>query len=194
MKNSIVQHQTQLEQDLLALHTGNSQTKQWFNQSVLNILEAKSMSTFARCDAISEAFASLDSKIDYIKEQQRLLSNLKKQLELAKEYGKEEVSKALLSLGVSKLEGLKVSSITVSKAKDISVAKLVIEDEEALIEEGYFNVILDKEAVERDLLSADSRHQVEKYANMKIEMQHKPATMRINKRKSISQDETSLVA
>lgn len=194
MRNSIIQHQTQLEQDLLALHTGNSQTKQWFYQSILSVLEIRTMSSFAKCDAISEAFASLDSKIDYIKEQQKLLVSLKKQLELAQAYGKEEVSKALLSLGVSKLEGLKVSSITVSKAKDISVSKLVIEDEESLIEEGYFNVVLDKEAIERDLLSADNRHQVEKYVNMKIEMQHKPATMRINKRKTISQNETSLAA
>ena len=33
---------------------------------------------------------------------------LKKQIEIAKELAKEEVSKALLSFGVTKLEGMKV--------------------------------------------------------------------------------------
>ena len=33
MKNPILQYTPQLEQDLIALHTGNNQAKQWFYQS-----------------------------------------------------------------------------------------------------------------------------------------------------------------
>ena len=143
---------------------------------------------------MAEVFTSIDVKIDYIKEQQKLLASLKKQLEQAKTYAKVEVSDVLISLGVSKLEGLAISSITASKPTDKSVAILEILDEDALLNAGYFKVEIDREAVEKALLSADQRHEVEQYANMTIELVHKPATIRINKRKTLAQDEPTQIA
>ena len=183
-----------LEQDLVALHSGTSQSKEWFQQSVMDILKAPTQSSFAKADRIAEVFVSIDVKIDYIKEQQKLLASLKKQLELAKGYAKVEVSNALISLGVTKVEGLAVSSITATKATDKSIAKLVILNEDELMNRGFFKVELDKESVEKALLSADQRQEVEKYADMTIELVHKPATIRINKRKSIAQEEPTQIA
>lgn len=190
MNHPILQYTPQLEQDLIALHTGNIQAKQWFYKSVINILENQKLSSFTKADQIADAFISLDSKLDYIVEQQRLLSSLKKQIEIAKEFAKEEVSKALLLFGVTKLEGMKVSSITASKETVKSVAKLEILNEDELIKAGYFKVELDLQAVEEALLSADKREEVKDYADMKIEKVVKGATIRINKRKSgLSNDE-----
>ena len=185
---------SQLEQDLLALHSGTTQSKEWFNQSVMNILQAPTQSSFAKADRIAEVFTSIDVKIEYIKEQQKLLASLKKQLELAKTYAKVEVSNALLSLGVPKLEGLKISSITATKPTDRSTATLEILDKDELLNRGFFKVEIDKEAVEKALLSADQRHEVEEFADMKIELVHKPATIRINKRKSLAQDDSIAIA
>lgn len=195
MNHPILQYTPQLEQDLIALHTGNVQARNWFYQSVISILENQNLSSFSKCDAISEAFISLDSKLDYIVEQQRLLASLKKQIEIAKELAKEEVSKALLSFGVTKLEGMKVSSITASKETVKSVAKLQILNEEELLKAGYFKVELDLQAVEEALLSADKREEVQNYADMKIERVVKGATLRINKRKNgLASAELSLAA
>jgi len=191
---NLTSQSSQLEQDLIALHSGTPQSKEWFNQSVMNILKAPTQSSFAKADRVAEAFTSLDVKIDYIKEQQKLLASLKKQLELAKSYAKVEVSHALISLGVTKLEGLAISSITASKPTDKSVAKLEILDEDSLMNAGYFKVEIDREAIEKALLSADQRHEVEEYANMTIELVHKDATIRINKRKTIAQDEPIQIA
>ena len=185
---------SQLEQDMIALHNGTPQSKEWFNQSVMNILEAPTVSSYEKSDRLAEVFVSLDVKIDYIKEQQRLLASLKKQLELAKSYAKEETANALISLGVKKLEGLTISSITATKATDKSIAKLEILDEDALMNAGFITVELDREAVEQALLSADQRHVVEQFADMKIERVHKAATIRINKRKSFAQDEPATIA
>lgn len=195
MNHPILQYTPQLEQDLIALHTGNVQARNWFYQSVISILENQNLSSFSKCDAISEAFISLDSKLDYIIEQQRLLANLKKQIEIAKELAKEEISKALLSFGVTKLEGMKVSSITASKETVKSVAKLQILNEDELLKAGYFKVELDLQAVEEALLSADKREEVKDYADIKIEKVVKGATIRINKRKNgLASDELSLAA
>ena len=185
---------SQLEQDFIALHSGTAQSKEWFQQSVMNVLEAPTVSSYEKSDRLAEVFIALDVKIDYIKEQQRLLASLKKQLEQAKSYAKEETANALISLGVKKLEGLTISSITASKPTDKSVAKLEILDEDALLSAGYFKVELDREAVEQALLSADQRHEVEQFADMKIERVHKAATIRINKRKSFAQDEPTTIA
>jgi hypothetical protein len=195
MNHPILQYTPQLEQDLIALHTGNNQAKQWFYQSVINILENPKLSAFTKADQIADAFISLDAKLDYIIEQQRLLANLKKQIEIAKELAKEEVSKALLSYGVTKLEGMKVSSITASKETVKSVAKLQILNEEELLKAGYFKVELDLQAIEEALLSADKREEVQDYTDMKIEKVVKSATIRINKRKNgLASDELSLAA
>lgn len=195
IKNPLLQYTPQLEQDLIALHTGNVQARDWFRQSITNILENPKLTSFYKCDAISEAFISLDVKLQYLKEQQRLLANLKKQLEIAKDLAKEEVSKALVSFGVNKLEGMKVSSITASKESVKSVAKLEILNKEALLRAGYFKVELDIPAVEEALLSADKRAEIQDYADMKIEKVVKGATIRINKRKGgLEDDELSLAA
>lgn len=195
IKNPLLQYTPQLEQDLIALHTGNIQARDWFRQSITNVLENPKLTSFYKCDAISEAFISLDAKLQYLKEQQRLLANLKKQIEIAKELAKEEVSKALVSFGVNKLEGMKVSSITVSKESVKSVAKLEILDKEALLRAGYFKIELDIPAVEEALLSADKRAEIQDYADMKIEKVVKSATIRINKRKGgLENDELSLAA
>lgn len=195
MNRPILQYTPQLEQDLIALHTGNNQAKQWFYQSVINILENQNLTAFTKADQIADAFISLDSKLDYIIEQQRLLANLKKQIEIAKELAKEEVSKALLSFGVTKLEGMKVSSITASKETVKSVAKLQILNEEELLKNGYFKVELDLQAIEEALLSGDKREEVQDYADMKIEKVVKGATIRINKRKNgLACDELSFAA
>ena len=183
-----------LEQDLVALHSGTPQSREWFTQSIMNILQTPTQSSFAKADRIAEVFISIDVKIDYIKEQQKLLASLKKQLEVAKNYAKIEVSNSLISLGVTKLEGLAVSSITVTKATDKSVAKLVILDEDELLNRGFFKIELDKEAIEKALLSADQRDEVKDYADMAIELVHKPATIRINKRKTVAHEEPTAIA
>ena len=193
MKNLTTQTSV-LEEDLLALHSGTPQSKEWFNQSVMNILNAPTQSSFAKADRVAEVFTSIDVKIDYIKEQQKLLASIRKQLETAKAYAKVEVSDALISLGVMKLEGLAISSITASKATDKSVAKLEILNEDELLNRGFFKVELDREAIEKALLSADQREEIEEYANMTIELVHKPATIRINKRKTVAQEELTQIA
>lgn len=193
MKKLILQNTSLLEQNLIALHTGNETAKKWFSQSLQEVLESN-VDSYSKCDVIADIFTSIDSKLSYIKDQQDLLSNLKKQLELAKNHAKEEVSTLLSSYGLSKLEGLKVSSITVSEESNKHVPKLEIYNKDELLKLGFFTVILDEKAVEKALLSADTRPEVQEYADIKLEIQKKSATIRINKRKSLTYDETSHLA
>ena len=185
-------HSPKLEQELVGLHNDSSNSKEWFYDSLIAILENQNISHYKKSDTIAEIFTSLDSKVDYIKEQQKLLANLKKQLELAKSNGKEQVAKALSSFGISKIEGLAYSSITVSEATQKTNSKLLILNEKALLHAGFFTVVLDTKAVEQALLSADQRHEVEQFADMEISTTNKPASIRINKRKSLPSESTEI--
>ena len=178
-----------LEQSIVGLHTDSPTSKEWFYDSVISILTNDKLSFYKKSDIIAEAFLELDSKLDYIKEQQRILASLKKQLESAKAIGKTQVAKALQSLGVEKLEGLSVSSISVTKESRSTTATLEVLDEQALIHAGFFTVVLDKEAVQQALIS-DQRDEVQDYCDMKITTKTKPTTIRINKRKSVITDDS----
>lgn len=179
-----------LEHSIVGLHTDSPTSKEWFYDSVISILSNDKLSFYKKSDIIAEAFLALDSKLDYIKEQQKHLASMKKQLESAKVIGKSQVGKALQSLGVEKLEGLSVSSISVTKESSSTKVTLEILDEQALIHRGFFTVILDKEAVQNALLSADQKQEVQEYADMNITTTTKPTTIRINKRKSVTTDDS----
>ncbi len=181
-------HSSKLEEGLVGLHSNSLSSKAWFYDSIIAILENPNISHYKKSDSIADIFVSLDSKVEYIKEQQKLLANLKKQLELAGSNGKELVAKAIASFGISKIEGLAYSSITVSEATEKSSSKLLVLNEKALLNAGFFTVVLDTDAVEKALLSADQRHEVEEYADIEINTVCKPSSIRINKRKALSSE------
>jgi len=185
---------TQLEQSIVGLHTNNPETKEWFYGSIVSILQNEAMPYFTKADKLANAFITIDSKIQYIKEQTKLLQQVKKQLESSRINAREQVAKALASFDVSKLEGVTISSITVSPASQTSKTYVEALDKDALIRAGYFTVIVDMEAVEAALYSADQRHEVEAYVNTRIETTQKPASIRINKRKVVTSDSTNIEA
>ena len=185
---------TPLEQSIMRLHTDNTENREWFYGTVTSILEDARVPYFTKTDRLSSAFLSIDSKIDYIKDQTKLLQHMKKQLEISRSKAKEEVAKALNAFGIDKLEGVKVSSITTAPATETHKTKIRILDEDALIKAGYFSVVVDEKAVEEALYSADQRHEVAAYIEDTIESNTKPASIRINKRKSLSKEPTQIEA
>lgn len=187
-------HSSPLEQSIMRLHTDNTENKEWFYGTVVSILENNNLPYFTKTDRIASAMNGIDAKIDYIKEQSRLLLHMKKQLELSRTKAKEQIAKALENFGVDKLEGVQVSSITITSASQSSKTKIRIIDDDALIKGGYFTVIVDEKAVEEALYSADQRHEVEAYVETIIETKEKPSSIRINKRKPLATESTQIEA
>ena len=185
---------TPLEQSITGLHTNNTETKEWFYGTVVTLLENDHLPYFTKADRLSSSLMNVDAKIAYIKEQTKILQQMRKQLELSRTNAKEQIAKALQTFGIDKLEGVQVSSISVTSAYQTSKTNLNILDEQALIQAGYFTVMVDKQAVEEALYSSDQRHEVEAYVETSVEVIQKPATIRINKRKSVSSGSTQIEA
>ena len=187
-------HSSPLEQSIMRLHTGNTENKEWFYGTVVSILENNNIPYFTKTDRIANAMNGIDVRIDYIKEQSKLLQHMKKQLELSRIKAKEQIAKALENFGVNKLEGVQVSSITITPASQSSKTQLKIIDKDALIKGGFFTVVVDEKAVVEAHYSADQRHEVEAYVETIIETKEKPSSIRINKRRLLATEPTEIEA
>ena len=95
--------------------------------------------------------------------------------EARQEYIKEEVAKWLEGTGLNKLDGIIVSSMTVNEVKPQN--NLIIQNEEALINQGYFKTVLDETAVKQALQNGDDVEGAE------LEVVHVANKIRVNKKR-----------
>lgn len=126
-------------------------------------------------DYIYTSIDNLDNNIKRIDEAIKELQTIKKNVKSQQEIIKIGASKWLLNNGVDKLQGDLVSSISVSQKQPSY--ELIIEDEESLINAGYFTMSVDKTAVKNALLDG-----VE-LKGAKLEVTYNEDSIRVNKRK-----------
>ena len=163
-----------------SLHTNNEQIKLLFKQEIKNLLEDENKKEFEKADSIAEMFLDVDEKIDYIKSQIKLLNTIKKQLETSKQNAKEIISELLLEYGIDRLNGLIISSITITPKKEEVKENIIVKDEESLIKLGYAKV---DEKKLKDALYNDKYNEIEPYIDIELDNIIKPSTIKINKRK-----------
>jgi hypothetical protein len=165
---------------LYSLHTDNEQTKLLFKQEIKNLLEDTSKKEFQKADSIAEIFLNLEEKIDYLKYQIKFLNTLKKQLETSKQQAKEIIAKVFEEYGIDRLNGVVVSSLTVTPQKDDVKEHLIVKNEESLIKLGYVKV---DEKKLKESLYTDKFNEIEPFIDIEVENISKPAALKINKRK-----------
>ncbi|GAX87027.1 conserved hypothetical protein [Lebetimonas natsushimae] len=171
---------TKPTQLLYSLHTDNEQTKMLFKEEIKSLLEDSNKKEFEKADLIAEMFLDLDEKIDYLKYQIKFLNTLKKQLETSKQQAKEIIAKVFEEYGIDRLNGVMVSSLTVTPQKRDIKEHIIIKDEESLIKLGYAKV--DEKKLQKALYT-DKYNEIEPYIDIEVENVSKPAAVKINKRK-----------
>ena len=146
-------------------------------EEVPAILDAKLSATGAErvVDYVALSIDNLDGRIEQIKQAEKELKQLKKECEDQKDIIKIGSSSWLSEVGVDSLKGLIVSSVKVVVPK--ATEEVIIENEEALINGGYFKMAVDKTAVKKALLDG-----VE-VDGAKIEITHKEPTITIYKKR-----------
>lgn len=126
-------------------------------------------------DYIGLAVENIESGIDRIDAAIKELQAVKKDMQEQAENIKVGAAKWLESNGIDKLQGDRVSSISISDKKES--VKLIVEDEEAVINAGYFKMAVDSTALKNALLSGAS------VLGARVEITHNEASLRINKRR-----------
>lgn len=152
-------------------------------ESFKSILESNK-DYMKKADIICYSITSIDTRVDAIDEQLDHLINLKKRLLSAKEISLEAGATALNYYGISKIEGSAFASITVSKPINSNKKRLVITNEDALIEQGFFKMIkvLDKQRVIDEYVSGTYKRFLEQHTRLENIFKEQKSKLQINKR------------
>jgi len=129
-------------------------------------------------DYIGLSLQNIDDRLTRIKEAEAQIKSLKAELASQMESIKIGSAKWLKEAGIDKLQGMYVSSVSVSKSKPKEDVKIV--NEESLINQGYFKTSVDKTAVKNAILSSVN------VDGASIEVTHIEDKVRINKREKKS--------
>jgi hypothetical protein len=161
----------------------NSSNADWLKQSFQSILESDKHFT-AKADYIGFSILSIDEKVQSLDDQIKELQAIKKRLKEAKEIAVTVGAEIFNTYGIDKLEGTGISSITVTDSKSSTATELIIHDEEALMDIGYYNKILDTARVMDDFTKADERARLEQYCDVVLTTTTTISKLKVNKRRS----------
>jgi hypothetical protein len=170
----------QFERDI---EGANSSNADWLKQSFQSILESDKHFT-AKADYIGYSILSIDEKVQSLDDQIKELQAVKKRLKEAKEVAVTIGAEIFNAYGIDKLEGTGISSITVTDSKSSTATELIIHDEKALMDLGYYYKILDAARVMDDFTKADERSILEPYCDVVLTTTTTASKLKINKRRS----------
>jgi hypothetical protein len=124
-------------------------------------------------DYIGTALDNIDSAVNRIDEAIKELQAIKKSAKSQEETIKIGVASWLQENGINKLQGDRISSISVMKKKE--TIELIVKDEESAINAGFFKMTLDKTALKNAIL--DGKNVDGSY----LETTHNEDSIRLNK-------------
>ena len=156
---------------------------EWFKQYVRQILESDKP-YYAKADYIALSITELQNKIDYLGDEIKSMSALKKSLTEAKALALEATASVLGEYGIDRLDGAMVSSITITPSKTKLTETFKIIDEQALIQLGYCSVIVDEKAVREAMVTLEGMNEIDAYVEVGVISETIPARLRVNTRQA----------
>lgn len=144
-------------------------------QTILNF-KVEAVGANQTADYIGRAVENIESSVDRIDDAIKELQAIKKDMQSQSEVIKIGAARWLSECGIDKLQGDRISSISVSDKKES--IKLIVEDEDNVINAGYFKTVIDSVALKNALVSGVD------IDGVKLEIVHNEPSLRINKRKA----------
>lgn len=160
--------------------------KDWFKKYIVEVLES-SKPYYAKADYIGLSIQELQNKIDYISSDIKELRELKKRLREAKNIALEVIASVLKEYGIDKIEGVAISSLTITPPKTKVKEDIEIIDSNALMSLGYTKVTVDEEAIKKDISNPQRLAKIKEFIKVNKTTQKIPAKIKVNaKRNSFS--------
>lgn len=160
-----------------------SDNPEWFKNYVRQVLESDKP-YYAKADYIGLSITELQNKIDYLSEDVKEMSALKKSLMEAKTVALEVTASVLSEYGIDRLDGAMLSSITITPKKTKLSETFKIIDEQALIKLGYCSVVVDEQAVRAAMSTIEGMNEVDQYVEVGVITEEIPARIKVNSRHS----------
>lgn len=161
------------------------ESQEWLKREFRTILESDKDFT-RKTDYIGFSIVSIDDKINGLDEEIKELQELKTKLKTAKEIALITGAEIFEEYGIDKIEGLGISSITIAKESIKTKTKLKVLNENALIKEGYFKVILDTDSIIQAYSKADERAKILNYCEVSLISEKSNAKLKINKKRGVN--------
>jgi len=165
------------------LSVSSDSSLDWFRDTIRTILESPK-ETYTKADSIALSIADIESRVSYISDEIKAMTAIKKRLSLAKTTAQEIVAEVMAEYGVDKIEGVAVSSLSVTPEKKTYKEKITVKDERKLMELGYVNFSVDLESIATDITDMQKFKDLDEYISVDIiETVSKPK-VRINKKRA----------
>ena len=177
MKTTSYRLQTEIE------HLTPTSQKEWFKNYLKEILESDKP-YYVKSDYIALSFMELDNKVDYLVNEIKALTALKRKLQEAKTLGLEIAAQTLKEYGIDKMEGTAISSLTIAPSKTKEKETLRIKDPGKVMELGYVSFFVDEKSVKEALKHQEMFDQLDPYIEVSLEEETVPARLKINKKRS----------
>lgn len=164
--------------------------QEWFKNYVRQVLESNKP-YHAKADYIGLSIKELDNKLSYIAQDIKELQALKKNLTNAKAISLEATAIVLAEYGIDRLDGTSISSITITPIKTKIKETFKIINEKALIELGYFTVIVDEQSVRDAMSTIEGMNEIDEFIEVGITKEEIPAHIKVNARRSSSNNQAT---
>ena len=168
----------------------NAEKQEWFKNYIRQVLESNKP-YHAKADYIGLSFQEIQNKIDYLSEDIKEMTALKKSLTSAKATALEATATVLAEYGIDRLDGTAISSITITSQKTKQKDTFKVIDADALIKLGYYTVVVDEEAVKAAMVSIEGMNEIDSFVEVGISKEEVPAKIKVNARRSSSNNQVT---
>ena len=157
--------------------------EEWFKNYVRQVLESDKPH-YIKADYLGLSIQELQNKIDYLSEDIKELNTLKKRFVNAKELSIQAIASVIAEYGIDRLDGAAISSITITPSTTKSKETFKILDAQALIDLGYYTVVVDEDAVKAAMLTLEGMNEIDKYIEIGVVTEEVPARIKVNARRT----------
>lgn len=157
------------------------ESQEWFKDYVRQVLESNKP-YHAKADYIGLSIQEIQNKIDYLSEDIKEMSALKKSLSEAKSIALEVTASVLSEYGIDRLDGTVISSITITPKKIKLSETFKIIDPQALVQLGYCSVVVDEQAVREAMSTLEGMNIVDEYVEVGVITEEIQPRIKVNAR------------
>ena len=182
----LVNYQLQTQIECLS----DLKSSKFFKEYLQTILEDTSKPCYQRADYIGLSLNEIKSKIDCLTKDISELQNLKKKLTNALEIAKELTAQIFVENGIDRMDGNKVSSLTLSKATSKEKNIISIKDEQEVMALGYVSFSVDEKAIEEAVKTEKGLEELKNLVDITPLTVSTPAKVKVNSKKASANNET----
>ena len=164
------------------LSASSESSLDWFRDTIRNILESPK-EIYKKVDSIALSLADVEARIIYVSDEIKAMGEIKKKLSLSRTTAQEIIAEIMAEYGIQKIEGVAVSSLSIIPEKKSYKEKIIVKNEQKLMEMGYVNFSVDLDSISADISDIKKLEELDAYISVDVTETVSCAKVRVNKKR-----------